>query len=619
MGNFVTHVLWIATLIYIAQLTKADPAPKYNAGDKVPVSINTVGPYRNPNEKYPFLDKVPFCKPQNAENKKEGGDAGSVFMGDRATLSDYILLFKTNIHEPKTVCTYDLDQNGIKKYISIIRENYMFEFFVDHNLLVTGFLGKEEVVAPDDANAANNEEEEKKYYYLFTHWNFHCEHNGHYVISCRITTDLDKQIELRYGEDLQLVFTYSVTWEEVSVSVHDRLMYHVRRLVRSQPLDVHWLSTLNSFILVILVTAFVALVFTTILRQDCAKYHELVIMTRDDLEDVGDPGWKQLQRDVFRAPARSLVFSAIIGTGTQLLVLMISILLLSLIGLFYPGNRGSIISSIIFVYCFTSGIAGHVSSTLYKQLGGTKWATLSILTACLFTMPFFAIFLFVNGTAWHYHSSIALPFSTIASVFGLWLFVTLPLTIYASRRVFQHHAGSDRENNNNNTLLMQQQYEVSKVPREIPTLPWYRSSYLQIALSGILPFTAIYIELHFLFMAIFGHQVYTLFGILSLAFIMLLIVTCAVTIGLTYFQLQSEDWRWWWTSLFTAGSTGIYIFAYSIFYYVYRSYMTGFLQAAIFFGYISIVSYSFLLMLGATGWWATYLFLRQIYAAIKSE
>ena len=57
-------------------------------------------------------------------------------------------------------------------------------------------------------------------------------------------------------------------------------------------------------------------------------------------------------------------------------------------------------------------------------------------------------------------------------------------------------------------------------------------------------------------MAIFGHQVYTLFGILSLAFIMLLIVTCAVTIGLTYFQLQSEDWRWWWTSLFTAGSTG---------------------------------------------------------------
>jgi hypothetical protein len=524
-------------------------------------------------------------------------------MGDRATLSDYLLPFNKNIHEPQIVCTKTLDQNEIKRYISIIQENYMFEFFVDHNLLITGFLGKEEI------DEATND----KYYYLFTHWNFHCEYNEHYVISCRITTDLDKQIELKYGEDLAIKFTYSVTWDKVSISVHDRLMYHVRRLVRSQPLEVHWLSTLNSFILVILVTAFITLVFTTILRQDCARYHELVIMTRDDLEDVGDPGWKQLQRDVFRSPKHILLFCCIIGVGTQLLVLFICLLLLSLIGLFYPGNRGSIISSIIFVYCFTSGIAGHVSSSLYKQFGGKKWATLSILTATLFTIPVIIVFIFVNGIAWHYKSSMALPFVNILSIFALWLIVTLPLTIYASHRVFK---GGDNESNNE---MSKRLYKISKVPREIPSLPWYRSAYLQILLSGILPFTAIYIELHFLFMAIFGHQVYTLFGILSLAFIMLLIVTCAVTIGLTYFQLQSEDWRWWWTSLFTAGSTGIYIFAYSIFYYMYRSYMTGILQAAIFFGYISIVSYSFLLMLGATGWWATYIFLKQIYAAIKSE
>ena len=226
----------------------------------------------------------------------------------------------------------------------------------------------------------------------------------------------------------------------------------------------------------------------------------------------------------------------------------------------------------------------------------------------------FIIFSIVNSIAWYYQSSIALPFITIISIFSLWLVVTLPLTIYASRRVFKQSFSGNTNNNDDNESEL-----ISKVPREIPKLAWYRSYYLQIILSGILPFTAIYIELHFLFMAIFGHQVYTLFGILSLAFIMLLIVTCAVTIGLTYFQLQSEDWRWWWTSLFTAGSTGIYIFAYSIFYYIYRSYMSGTLQAAIFFGYISIVSYSFLLMLGATGWWATYLFLKQIYGAIKSE
>ncbi len=276
------------------------------------------------------------------------------------------------------------------------------------------------------------------------------------VISCRLTTDVEQQVLLRFGEDVAVQFTYSVAWQSVSVSVHDRLLYHVRRLVRSQPLEVHWLSTLNSFILVILVTAFVALVFTTILRQDCARYHEVMLMTRDDVDSVGDPGWKQLQRDVFRAPTRSLWFCAVIGTGTQLLVLSVSVLLLSLIGLFYPGNGGNIVCSIIAAYCATAGINGHVAAQRYHQWGGTKWANLAVATASLFTVPFFAIFLTVNGIAWHYRSSMALPLQHIVAIFALFVLVTLPLTVYAVRRVFVN-----KEEQSRNTKMP----EVAKVPR----------------------------------------------------------------------------------------------------------------------------------------------------------
>ncbi len=41
-----------------------------------------------------------------------------------------------------------------------------------------------------------------------------------------------------------------------------------------------------------------------------------------------------------------------------------------------------------------------------------------------------------------------------------------------------------------------------------------------------------------------GHKMYTLFGILALAFAMLLLVTCFITIAFTYFQLILEDYRW---------------------------------------------------------------------------
>mmetsp|Transcript_9706 Transcript_9706/g.31688 ORF Transcript_9706/g.31688 Transcript_9706/m.31688 type:complete len:110 (-) Transcript_9706:483-812(-) len=42
-------------------------------------------------------------------------------------------------------------------------------------------------------------------------------------------------------------------------------------------------------------------------------------------------------------------------------------------------------------------------------------------------------------------------------------------------------------------------------------------------MAGFLPFSAIYIELHYIFASLWGHKIYTLFGILFLAFVMLVI------------------------------------------------------------------------------------------------
>ena len=55
-------------------------------------------------------------------------------------------------------------------------------------------------------------------------------------------------------------------------------------------------------------------------------------------------------------------------------------------------------------------------------------------------------------------------------------------------------------------------------------------------MAGFLPFSAIYIELHYIFASVWGHKIYTLFGILFIAFIMLFIVTSFITVALVYFQ-----------------------------------------------------------------------------------
>ena len=43
---------------------------------------------------------------------------------------------------------------------------------------------------------------------------------------------------------------------------------------------------------------------------------------------------------------------------------------------------------------------------------------------------------------------------------------------------------------------------------------------------------------------VFLCQVYTLFGMLFLAFLLVTLVTSAIVIAVTYFQLAVEDYRW---------------------------------------------------------------------------
>jgi hypothetical protein len=48
---------------------------------------------------------------------------------------------------------------------------------------------------------------------------------------------------------------------------------------------------------------------------------------------------------------------------------------------------------------------------------------------------------------------------------------------------------------------------TTKFPREVPELPWYRGAAAQMLMAGFLPFSAIYVELYYVFASIWGHKV----------------------------------------------------------------------------------------------------------------
>ena len=58
---------------------------------------------------------------------------------------------------------------------------------------------------------------------------------------------------------------------------------------------------------------------------------------------------------------------------------------------------------------------------------------------------------------------------------------------------------------------------------------------------------------------------------------------------------------------------------YSIYYYLARSEMSGFMQASFFFAYLACMCWGFFVMLGTIGWASSLFFIRHIYRAIKCE
>jgi len=443
--------------------------------------------------------------------------------------------------------------------------------------------------------------------YLFPHLHFKIGTNNDQIVSVTVTTERDRRVDItNVNKPTTVQFSYSVEWHEESELTWKKRMtrYSDSRFLPGG-FEIHWLSIINSFVLVLLLTAFLMIILMRVLKNDFSRYMEL----DDESLEEEESGWKLIHGDVFRFPEFPVLFCASVGTGVQLIVATFLLLGLALTSTISTNRRGSILSGLVILYCLTCGIGSFVSTRLYFQMNGKAWVRCVLFTAALFPAPVAAVFMWVNTIALAHGSTSALPFSTLFTIAAIYALIAFPLAVTGGI-LAKNYASHD----------FNAPTRTTKVAREIPTeVPWYRSRPFQMVISGFLPFSAIYIELHYIFASMWGHQIYTLFGILFFAFTLLIIVTSFISVALLYFQLAREDHRWWWSTFINAGMTGIFIYAYSFFYYFHRSGMTGVLQSSFYFGYMSIVSFAFFLMLGSAGFHTSLLFVKHIYARVKCD
>jgi hypothetical protein len=99
------------------------------------------------------------------------------------------------------------------------------------------------------------------------------------IINANVTSDGSRVFELvNNKKDVYITFTYSVFWYKTNQAVSERGgESHFAHLPIE--LEIHWLSIINSFVLVILLTGFLAIILLRILKSDFARY------AKDDEED----------------------------------------------------------------------------------------------------------------------------------------------------------------------------------------------------------------------------------------------------------------------------------------------------------------------------------------------
>lgn len=581
-------LLLIVSLLLISSPALASESDhKYEPDEKVTLWVNKVGPYNNPQETYNYFS-LPFCHPPGKPAHRWGG-LGEVLGGNELIDSLIDIKFGKNV-DKASICELELDASKARQFKDAIESSYWFEFFID-DLPMWGFVGELHF----DKNGENAK------HMLYTHKKFFIKYNGNQIIHVNLTQDNAKLVEDGRVYDM----TYSVKWIPTNIPFARRFDVYLDYPFFEH--QIHWFSIFNSFMMVIFLTGLVSMILMRTLRNDYAKYAR----EDDDLEslerDVGEEsGWKLVHGDVFRPPRNLALLSAVIGTGAQLTTLVLLVIILAIVGMLYIG-RGAIVTTFIVCYALTSFISGYVSGGMYARNGGKNWIKSMILTASLFPFMCFGIGFILNTIAIFYGSLAAIPFGTMVVVFVIWAFISFPLALLGTV------VGRNWNGAPNNPC------RVKTIPRPIPEKKWYLTPAVISLMGGLLPFGSIFIEMYFVFTSFWNYKVYYVYGFMLLVVLILIIVTVCVTIVGTYFLLNAENYHWQWTSFFSAASTAIYVFLYSIYYYHVKTKMSGFFQTSFYFGYTLMLCLGLGILCGAVGYLGSNLFVRRIYRNIKCD
>ncbi|KAF7247425.1 Transmembrane 9 superfamily member 3 [Varanus komodoensis] len=365
---------------------------QYHDKEEVVLWMNTVGPYHNRQETYKYFS-LPFCGGSKKSIGHYHETLGEALQGVELEFSGLDIKFKDDVMQ-STYCEIALDKQTRDAFAYAVKNHYWYQMYMD-DLPIWGIVGE----------ADENGED----YYLWTYKKLEIGYNGNRIVDVNLTSE--GKVKLVPNTKIQM--SYSVKWKRSDVKFEDRFDKYLDPSFFQH--RIHWFSIFNSFMMVIFLVGLVSMILMRTLRKDYARYSKEEEM--DDMDrDLGDEyGWKQVHGDVFRPSSHPLIFSSLIGSGCQIFAVSFIVIIVAMLEDLYT-ERGSMLSTAIFVYAATSPVNGYFGGSLYARQGGRRWIKQMFIGAFLIPAMVCGTAFFINFIAIYYHASRAIPFGTMLAL-----------------------------------------------------------------------------------------------------------------------------------------------------------------------------------------------------------
>lgn len=203
---------------------------------------------------------------------------GESIVGDRRETSPYELSFQDDV-EWRLLCKTTLNQADLIKLKEAIHNNYFFEMFIE-DLPMWGYVGDIE-----NEDEILGEVEGQSHTYLFPHLHFRLGTNKNQIVSATVTTERDRRVDITdVNKPTPVQFSYSVEYFEDDLPWKMRMTRYADSRFLPGSFEIHWLSIINSFVLVLLLTAFLTIILMRVLKNDFSRYMEIDDSTMEEEE-----------------------------------------------------------------------------------------------------------------------------------------------------------------------------------------------------------------------------------------------------------------------------------------------------------------------------------------------